>query len=105
MKPHPELTSQAILDQMVQPGTIETIKAVGRTETPEEKAAAQEAFTRILKDIANKVKAVCVACETASPILEMKMCECGGFVCKTCEALEDEGKCEHEVPSFPEDDD
>lgn len=96
MKPHPKLTSAAIVAEMLKPGAIETVKAVGRVASPGEVVEAQEALRTALADMATKVKTICAGCGQAYPILDTTPCVCGQFVCAGCAAVEQDGVCEHD---------
>ena len=48
---------------------------------------------------ANNIRFVCSGCGQGAPLLESAMCVCGGFICEACQRVEEEGVCNHVLPS------
>jgi hypothetical protein len=78
-----------------------SVKRVVGTETPEENAEATMGIKEIARD-PNAVRVLCIACQGDNRMVDTKPCVCGGWVCANCEAIEEDGVCEHEVPSLEE---
>lgn len=102
MKAHPDLTTAAILQDMMESLSPEDItKVSGGPETPQERVDAFESMKKALKDHFNKVRTICAGCGDDMPMAMAKICVCGGFVCPGCEKVEEEGVCGHERPEIP----
>jgi len=76
---------------------------VGQPTSDADRAAAGAANAELAARTPDKVRAVCVACHQAVPVRQALICECGGFVCPTCAATEEDGVCDH-VPLLDPDD-
>jgi hypothetical protein len=95
------LTIDEILSVMLKPES--QVRRIGSPETPEEHAVEVERRITMVRE--GKVRTVCVGCGQDVSIGDTAPCECGGFVCKACERLEEDGVCAHETFVLPDDDD
>lgn len=50
----------------------------------------------------DNIRATCVVCAESYPLLQMALCTCGSMVCQACQAVEEEGVCQHEPRSLRE---
>lgn len=87
-----ELTKSPVEDLQIK-------KVSGPPESPTEHAEAEESFLKALQDPDNKIRTLCIGCSSDVSLMETALCECGGFVCKNCQVIEDEGVCDHEIPA------
>lgn len=101
MKLHPELTIEEIIKSIMSPEAVESIKAVGREETPEERAKAQEQFIAFRGEMASKILVCCAGCSDEVLLTSSFPCICGQFICSACKESEEDGVCEHEPPDIP----
>lgn len=73
------------------------VRSVGRIETPEENVRAVEGLRAAAADPEHRLRTICGGCEEHVSLLDVAgLCECKRFICKSCEAAEEEGVCDHE---------
>ena len=92
MKPHPDLTIVDILAAL-QTSTLPE-RADGTPMTTEQRVAVRERMA------AMQIHTACIACDASVPIAQSTPCECGGFVCDPCRAIEGDESCDHERPTL-----
>lgn len=73
---------------------------VGGGDTLEKRVQTREQLKESLKRVTT-IMTVCVACGASVQMRQAAMCECEGFVCESCQRIEEEGVCGHE-PVDPE---
>lgn len=101
MKPHPEMTVDAILAEMLQ---ADAPRAVGRPTSDAEAAMADAKMRKIIA--AGRVRFQCAGCGGSAEAKDAACCACGGFVCAACQRTEEDGVCLHERPEgIPDRDD
>jgi|SRR5262245_9432875 len=98
MKPHPDLNIADMLRALLAPENLPD--RVGGGATMEERLYTKEKTVEFVT--MGNVKVLCTGCGLMVHISEATVCECMGFVCNHCRALETEGICEHEPPEDPE---
>src|SRR5262245_627511 len=108
MKQHPNVSTADILSALRDVrGTVEhRINPMGERQevSPQEAAEMKAKLAEIA--VTGSIVLHCIACDDTMKLEEAACCECGGFVCPICRALETEGECHHEPPAFlPIDDD
>lgn len=95
MKPHPEMTIEMILhDLIANIGDQLPKPASGRPSSTEERTAMHDQMIDAVRN--GQVRFVCIGCLGDGPAVAMAMCACGGFICPDCRAVEEEGTCNHE---------
>lgn len=94
MKKRTDITIEEIIEEMskAQP---EDVQQVGGPPSPPEEAI--KAFEALRKAASGEMKimTVCVRCLEGVSLIETTPCECGGFVCRACQRVEEEGVCDH----------
>lgn len=90
MKPHPTLTIVDILAAIHGESLPE--RSDGTPMTTEQRVAVKARMA------AMTVHTACIACDASVPIDQSSPCECGGFVCDQCRAIEGDESCDHEKP-------
>lgn len=99
MKRDPDAPKAAdILSAMLDPENMPE-RVNGPLTTPDEQLAEKAAVVNALREA--KVMVGCVGCGANVQLNDdVAMCTCGGFVCASCQRVETEGECEHELSDF-----
>jgi hypothetical protein len=66
----------------------------GQPETDEERRAVQAHVRELAKD-PDQIRILCIGCRCEVPLLQSAACACGGFVCASCQRVEEDGICDH----------
>ena len=91
---HPDFPNpETILKEMIG-GEHMPKRMSGPPETDAERAESMEHLHRIAQD-PNNIRIMCIGCGSDVPMLESACCQCGGFVCASCQRVEEDGVCEH----------
>jgi hypothetical protein len=101
MKPHPEMTTERLLQSLRDQMDGGEISVVGREGSSVELAEARAAMQAAISEHLTKVLALCPGCGEKKPLHLCNPCECGQMVCDACRQVETEGECHHEPPDLP----
>lgn len=100
MKKNPEMTVKELFEEMTGTEMGPVTRADGTPLSAMEEAEARAGLQVAIADFATKMRTMCAGCGSDVPMLETEACMCGGFVCQSCQKLEEDGVCDHERPAF-----
>ena len=99
---NPDFPDPAEIIKMFASGEILPQK-LGTPATQAERIEAAEGLQHILEENgADGIRTICIGCGNDTPLLQSVACICGGWVCEHCQAIEEDGVCDHTPHVLPE---